>query len=96
MARNYAHCAGQLDPSRSWQRLAFSGGLANRLELLRSFVLAELPGPHRLCVELEDTLTGLLALAIALDGQAESALAASAALRDGEAARRSLESATEH
>jgi hypothetical protein len=58
--------------------------LANRLELLRSFVLAALPGPHRVCAEAEDTLLGLLALALVHAGQVESALAASAALqRDG-------------
>ena len=56
------------------------GGLANRIELLRTLVLSQLPGAHRLCAELEDTLTGLLTLAMKIDGQAPSVLAASAAL----------------
>ncbi len=49
MARNYAHCARQLDPQQSWQRIVFSGGLANRIELLRTLVLSQLPGAHRSC-----------------------------------------------
>jgi sugar (pentulose or hexulose) kinase len=81
MARNYAQCARRLDPQQSWQRIAFSGGLANRFEILRTLVLSELPGPYRLCADREDTLTGLLALALAADGQAESVIAASVALR---------------
>lgn len=82
MARNYAVCARRLGGASDWQRIAFSGGLANRLALLRKFVLDELPGPYRLCAEMEDTLTGLLALALVADGQAASALAASKMLRN--------------
>jgi sugar (pentulose or hexulose) kinase len=84
MARNYAHCARQLDPRQTWQRIVFSGGLANRIEMLRSLVLGQLSGAHRLCAELEDTLTGLLTLAMKIDGQAPSVLAASAALHSDE------------
>ena len=82
MAENYALCARRIDPGRETQRIVFSGGLANRLDLLRQFVLAELPGDHRLSAEAEDTLTGLLALALVHDGQFSNVLAASAALRD--------------
>jgi len=95
MAQNYALCANRLDVTRAWQRIAFSGGLANRLQLLRTFVLDELPGPHRVCAEMEDTLTGLLALALVVDGQAPSAVAASAMLRSDAAAHPSLHPSVE-
>lgn len=82
MARNYSECAQRLDPQRSWRRIAFSGGLANRSQLLRRFVLDELPGDYRLCAEGEDTLLGMMALALVADQQADSAIAASLALND--------------
>ncbi len=82
MAANYALCARRIDPREESQQIVFSGGLANRLDLLRQFVLAELPSKYRLCAEAEDTLTGLLALALVHDGQFDKVLAASAALRE--------------
>ncbi|HVU86734.1 MAG TPA: FGGY family carbohydrate kinase [Pirellulales bacterium] len=82
MARNYAECARRLDPQASWRRIAFSGGLANRSQLLRASVLEKLPGEYRLCAEGEDTLLGMLALALVADRQEDSAIAASLALNE--------------
>ena len=49
MADNYATCAARLSPERNWDRIVFSGGLAQKLPLLREFILEKLPGPSRLC-----------------------------------------------
>jgi xylulokinase len=65
MAANYARCAAVLSPDRSWQRVVFSGGLALKFPRLRWEVLAALGDPpHRLCEGEEDTLSGLLSLAL--------------------------------
>jgi sugar (pentulose or hexulose) kinase len=76
MADNYEVAALRLAPGRDWQTLVFSGGLAQRLPLLRRLILARLPGPHRLSLAVEDSLNGLLALALAAAGRAPSLEAA--------------------
>jgi sugar (pentulose or hexulose) kinase len=63
MAENYAICAERLRGDRGWQRLAYSGGLAQKLPLLRAMIGERLPGPCRTCDVQEDTLMGLLHLA---------------------------------
>jgi len=70
MAANYLAAALRLSPQRAWSTLVFSGGLAQKLPLLRTFILEQLPGPHRLRSVTEDTLTGLLALALVIAGRA--------------------------
>jgi sugar (pentulose or hexulose) kinase len=78
MADNYAACAARLAPvgpapGRDWRRVVFSGGLAHRFPTLRQAVLKALGAPdHRVCTSAEDTLTGLLALALAAGGRAGS------------------------
>jgi xylulokinase len=76
MADNYLACALRLSPQREWNTLVFSGGLAQKLPLLRSMILERLPGPHRLSPVAEDTLTGLLTLALVIAGRAANAEAA--------------------
>jgi xylulokinase len=64
MAANYERCAARLSPDRSWDRVVFSGGLAQRFGRLRREVLASLGEPAwRVCSTEEETLRGLLILA---------------------------------
>ena len=65
MAANYARSAATLSPDGVCDRVVFSGGLAQSFERLRREVLAALGDPpHRLCALEEDTLAGLLELAM--------------------------------
>ncbi|MFO0930037.1 MAG: FGGY family carbohydrate kinase [Gemmataceae bacterium] len=78
MADNYALCAHTLAPAHDWKRLVFSGGLVHRFPTLRDAVLralAPVPG-WRVCPSTEDTLLGLLTLAVAYSGRAPSVRAA--------------------
>jgi sugar (pentulose or hexulose) kinase len=73
MAANYARCTAALTPAGEWNRTVFSGGLALRLPRLRQEILAQLGNPpHRVGTSEEDTLRGLLALALVCDRQAET------------------------
>jgi sugar (pentulose or hexulose) kinase len=76
MARNYAACARRIDPDATARRVVFSGGVARRLELLRQLTEAELGLPSRLSPDAEDTLYGLLVLALAFSGACHSVGAA--------------------
>ena len=70
MAANYARCAAALSPEKDWDRVVFSGGLALRFPRLRRDVLAALGNPaYRITPGEEDTLRGLLALALVCDGR---------------------------
>ncbi len=71
MADNYATCATRLSPEKSWDRIVFSGGLAQKLPLLRQFILEKLPGESRLCSSAEDTLLGLLVISQVISGRAK-------------------------
>jgi sugar (pentulose or hexulose) kinase len=66
MAANYALCAGRLAPTGDWRRVVFSGGVAQHFPRLRKEILGRLGGcgDHRLCSSTEDTLQGLLVLAL--------------------------------
>jgi sugar (pentulose or hexulose) kinase len=81
MADNYATCAQRLSPDHQWDSLVFSGGLAQKLERLREMIIARLPGPARVCRSPEDTLIGLMALALVIDERAPSVAAALDSLR---------------
>lgn len=72
MAENYKACALRLSPSRAWQRIVFSGGLALQSALLREEILARFNCPHRLAEGGEDALAGLLAVALRTAGRASS------------------------
>jgi len=81
MADNYARCAIRISPGRDWQRLVFSGGLAFKIPLLRRLICERLGQAHRLAPSEEDTLLGLLALALAASGRASSVSDAMGLLR---------------
>jgi len=82
MAENYQACALRLSPNQDWERVVFSGGLAQKLERLREMIAAKFDGPYRLCASTEDTLIGLTALSLVIDGRAPSVAAALAGLRN--------------
>ena len=63
MADNYYICALRLSPEQSWTNLVFSGGLAQKLEVLREVIQNRFQVGYRLSVSKEDTLLGLLVLA---------------------------------
>lgn len=84
MADNYQACALRLSPNQDWQTLVFSGGLVQKLELLCKMIVARFPCNFRLCASTEDTLLGLLALALVVSGRAPSVEAATETLRRGE------------
>ena len=82
MARNYAACAHRLAPSRPWRRLVLSGGLAQNCPALRDAILARFEAGWRMAPAAEDTLLGLLALAMAFSGRAGSVQQAMTAVRE--------------
>lgn len=72
MADNYDRCASRLAPARDWSRVVFSGGLANKLPLLREFIVSRLGTEFRMCPSSEDALFGLLVLGLVVSGRATS------------------------
>jgi len=70
MAATYAACARRLAPEGDWQQLVFSGGLAQNLVALRASIVRRFGARHRVCITPEDTLQGMLALALVCSGQA--------------------------
>ena len=81
MAANYRNCAELLSPDQAWDRVVFSGGLAQRIPRLRREILIALgTPPARLCHTEEDTLQGLLVLARMCAGQAATVADASRSL----------------
>jgi len=71
MADNYYTCALQLSPEQAWDNLVLSGGLA-QVGLLCQLIADRFQKGYRLCPTSEDTLLGLLALALAFTGRAAS------------------------
>jgi xylulokinase len=84
MAKNYHECARWLSPAGDWRQLVFSGGLAHKLELLRQYACERFGSPSRTCVATEDTLQGLLAVAMVLTGEAPGVVAAGRKLESGD------------
>lgn len=83
MVDNYHGCAQRLDPggdqpAAPWRSLVFSGGLAQKIDVLRELIVARFGAPYRLCPTPEDTLLGLLALGLAFTGRTPSVSAAMA------------------
>jgi hypothetical protein len=71
MAANYARCAAVLSPHHDWDRVVFSGGLALRFPRLRKDILVALGNPpFRITPGEEDTLRGLMVLALVCEGRA--------------------------
>ena len=71
MADNYYACALRLSPDQAWGNLVFSGGLG-QIDILRQLICDKFQKDYRLCPTAEDTLLGLLALALAFTGRAGS------------------------
>jgi hypothetical protein len=81
MAENYHASALRLSAGQRWRRLVFSGGLTQRLEVLRCLIAKKFRCQYRLCSASEDTLQGLLVLALVASGQSDSVQAAMELLR---------------
>jgi sugar (pentulose or hexulose) kinase len=82
MADNYARCAARLAPGKDWTRLVFSGGVALKTALLRRLICDRLGPTHRLAASDEDTLLGLLVLALTFSGRSRSVKEATAFARE--------------
>ncbi len=72
MANNYYICALRLSPEQAWNSLVFSGGLAQKIGLLRRLISEKFQKPHRMSPHPEDTLFGLLVLATAFTQRADN------------------------
>ena len=72
MAENYYSCAQCIWPDRSWRNLLLSGGMAHKLPPLRRLIEDRFQSETRLCEVTEDTLSGLLMMALAFSGNADS------------------------
>jgi sugar (pentulose or hexulose) kinase len=73
MARNYYTCALRLSQVQAWRRLLLSGGLSQKLEVLRIVIAKRFEREYRLCSTTEDSLEGLLRLALIIAGKADAA-----------------------
>jgi len=72
MADNYLACSQRLSPEQSWRNLVLAGGLAQKIEVLRDLIYEKFQKPIRLCPTAEDTMLGLMVLALAFSGRAAS------------------------
>ena len=81
MAENYFVCAERLAPTRAWDRIVFSGGLAQKIHTLREVICGRFGASYRLSPSSEDSLLGLLALALAFSGRVKSVAEAANHLR---------------
>jgi sugar (pentulose or hexulose) kinase len=81
MAENYSQCADRVYPGRSWQNIVFSGGLARKVKLLRTIIAQKLGSKYRLCPLEEDSLLGLMSLALFFDKRTASVEQAMSQLR---------------
>jgi sugar (pentulose or hexulose) kinase len=61
MTENYWTCATRLSPNRAWRRAVLSGGMTQKVPILRQF-LVERFGECRECAAGEDVLAGLAGL----------------------------------
>ena len=59
-------------PDQPWQRLVYSGGLAQKIPTLRQLINDRFGVPDRLAPSSEDTMMGLLVLALVADERAET------------------------
>ncbi len=77
MAHNYFECAGRIAARHPWSRLVFSGGLMRRLTVLRQSTIRRFGLDCRFAPSDEDTLLGLLVIALMCSGQCATAREAS-------------------
>jgi sugar (pentulose or hexulose) kinase len=81
MADNYYASALRLSPEKEWSNLVFSGGLAQKIPVLREMILDKFQVGYRICPTTEDTLLGLLALALVFSRRLETVAEATELLR---------------
>lgn len=72
MAENFYTCALRLSPGKEWERLVFSGGLVQKIDLLRRLIVDRFDCSYRLAPSSEDSLVGLLALALTFSGRTKT------------------------
>lgn len=94
MAHNYRVCAARLDPEGAAREAVFSGGVARRLPILRELTAGKLDMGYRLSPHPEDTLFGLMVLALAFSG-GTSVSAATEAVRANQPTQAGRHSAIE-
>jgi len=84
MAGNYAACSKLLSPVRKWKEVLFTGSLVRRFPRLRAEILLALGNPPaRIAAAEEETMRGLLALALICDKRAASVSEASRLIASG-------------
>ncbi|MBX3083905.1 MAG: hypothetical protein KF716_19880 [Anaerolineae bacterium] len=88
MAANYLTCARRLSPDQAWQQIAFSGGLAQKIALLRQLISEQFGVPYRMAPHTEDTLFGLLALGMAFTGRTRTVQSATKILANATSSTR--------
>jgi sugar (pentulose or hexulose) kinase len=71
MAQNFADCARRVSPGQ-YHRLVFSGGLVQKSEALRRAIVRQFNMSYRFAPSPEDTLMGLLVLALVCSRRADS------------------------
>lgn len=85
MADNYETCTRRLTSGQRCKTLVLSGGLVQRCHALREMITNRLKIPARVCPTEEETFQGLLVIALAASGQADSLAAATAIVADAHA-----------
>lgn len=83
MAENYWGFAKRLSPEQAWNGLVFSGGLVQKIDVLRRMICDRFgTANYRLSPVAEDTLLGLMALGLAFTGRTASVAEATAVLSE--------------
>lgn len=72
MAENYVDCADRIAPERPWRQLVFSGGLMQKMSALRLSTIQRFGVDYRFAPSREDTLMGLMVLAMVCSGKCNS------------------------
>ena len=85
MVDNYEVCASRLSPGGEWNGLALSGGLVTNCEILRKLIIERFGCPARLSATSEETMEGLLILALVARGQCASLSEATAKVESRQA-----------
>jgi sugar (pentulose or hexulose) kinase len=69
MAHNYRQISSRFAQPQPWVRQVLSGGLVHKCDLLRRLIVEQFSAPSRVCTETEETLTGLLIVALYVSGR---------------------------
>ncbi len=80
MAENYLTFVQRLSPEKAWNNLVFSGGLVQKIDLLRQLICDEFGAKYRVSPAEEDTLLGLMVLGLAFTGRTSTVSEATALL----------------